>query len=141
MSLATQKEILEAISTEINSSVSSLCGVNFLHGEQDTALPFCSWQIVADEVLNELSDGCSSQEMDLQVKFQGKDGLGVSDLMVISDTLWTDINRKSILLEDQPSVGVVSAYISGSIKGIVTNEQEDKENILVIRQEYVITII
>ena len=135
MSITNQQNTVDAIYDAIKASVGSLMGnrIYELIAPQDTELPCCVYQIITDNVESALSECGDKQEVILQVRFSGWQREGSKALRTISDTLFDDLHRGQITIDD----ATVSDTVDGQVKGVITVA----ENVLDIRQEYLIQII
>lgn len=132
MSETNQQNTVDAIYDFIKTSVGSLTGnrIYELMAPQDTELPCCIYQIITDVSENMLS--CSTEEVTLQVRFAGWQRLGSKALRTISDTLYNDLHRGQLIIDD----ATVSNTVEGTNKGVITVAEE----VIDVRTEFLIKI-
>lgn len=127
MGVQNLQNIKDAIYSAIKASVGTAMGnrIYEIESPQDTQLPNCTFQIVANVVTPGLSKSISS-DITLQVDFWGDKGAGTKSLTTISDTLFNDFDRSVLAL------AISGAVVQGTVQGLPTIE----DNITRVRQEY-----
>ena len=134
MATTSQQKVSAAINTAILSSIGTDVGNRVYDTKvpDNKTLPYCRYQIIFDENINDLS--CSRQEVTLQVNFFGNGKFGVKALRSVSDDLFSDLQRSQLSIADI----AISNVINGTLQGISTIEEDG--DIINIRQQYIINI-
>ena len=133
MAITNQQKIVDAIYSYIKDSIGTNVGnrIYELQAKDNTDLPCCTYQIITDTTENMLN--CSVEEVVLQVRIAGWQKNGSKAVRTISDTLYSDLHRGQITIDDSN----VSNTVDGTEQGVITVA----DNVIEIRQEYNIQIV